>query len=99
LDELLRDPTLEQPTDEYYRVRLKPHGFMYVTRDSPARILSALESAAPPSFVRCETVGGSVAHVRTETVIYVHQSTKAQREAERRFWKQIDDEDEEEQPW
>lgn len=101
LEELFRDPTLERPQTDYYRVRLEHHCSLCVTRETAARILAAVSSPGPPTLVRCETVAGSVAYVRTDTVLLVQESTRAQREAERRFWKEIDDEDEEqnEQPW
>lgn len=100
LDDVFRDPTLERPTTDHYRIRLEPHGILSVTRDSAARIVAALSSPAAPKIIRCETIGGSVAFVRTDAVLYVQESTRAQRDAERRFWKEIDDEDDEaEQPW
>lgn len=100
MDDLFRDPTLERPTTDYYRVRLEPHGYLYVDRDTAARILTALCSPGAPKMIRCETVGGSVAYVRADSILYVQESTRPQRDAERRFWKEIDDEDEdEEQPW
>jgi len=98
LDDVFRDPTLECPTTDHFKIRLEPHGVLSVTRDSAARMVAALSSPGAPKIIRCETIGGSVAFVRTDAVLYVQESTRAQRDAERRFWKEIDDE-EEEQPW
>ncbi len=94
LDDVFRDPTLERPATDYYRVRIEPHGYLSVTRDTAARILAALIDENAPTLIRCETIGGSVAWVRADAVLYVQESTRAQRDAERRFWKEIDDEDE-----
>lgn len=100
LDDAFRDPTLERPTTDHYRVRLEPHGMLSVTRGSAARIVAALSSPGAPTLIRCETIGGSVVFVRTDAVLYVQESTRAQRDAERRFWKEIDEEDDQaEQPW
>lgn len=101
LEDLFRDPTLERPETDHYRVRLVGFQTLRVTRETAARILAVLGGRGPPRMIRCETLTGSVTYVRSDTVLLVQESTRAQRDAERRFWKEIDDEDEdeEEQPW
>lgn len=78
---------------DYYRVRLPWESF-FVTRETAARILAALGGNGPSRVIRCETITGSVVYVRTDTVVLVTESTRAQREAERRLWKELDDEEE-----
>lgn len=94
IEEMLRDPTLEQPTLEYFEVRLPWQSFA-VRRETAERVLEATFGFERPEWVRLETVGGSVAWVRTEHVVFVREWSSAQRESERQFWKQIDEEYEE----
>ncbi|MDH3272544.1 MAG: hypothetical protein OEN56_14500 [Gemmatimonadota bacterium] len=99
LETFLRDPTLEKPTADHFRVRLQWQT-LHVTRESATRILAAIGGRGPPKFVRCQTVTGSVVFVRTDMVLLVEESTKAQRASERRFWKELDEEeDQDEQTW
>ena len=93
IEEHFRDPTLDHPQMDYYRVRLPWESFL-VTRETAARILTAVSGNGAPIVIRCETITGSVVYVRTDTVVFVAECTKAQREAERRFWKTWDDEEE-----
>ncbi len=88
----LRDPTLDQPQTDFYRVRVPWESFL-VNKENAARVLAAASSSGPPRLVRIETVTGSVTYVRSDTVVFVTESTKAQREAERRLWKELDDEE------
>lgn len=101
LEGLFRDPTLDRPTTDFFRVRLKLFGSLCVTRETAARVLAAMSGPGPPKLVRLETVTGSVAYVRTDMILLVQESTRAQREAERRFWKELEDEedDDEEKTW
>ena len=94
IEELLRDPTLEQPTLEYFEVRLPWQSFA-VRRETAERVMEAMVGFERTEWVRIETIGGSVAWVRTEHVVFVREWSSAQRESERRFWKQIDQEYEE----
>lgn len=94
LVQLLRDPTLEQPSLEYFEVRLPWQSFA-VRRETAERVLEASFGFERAEWVRLETVGGSVAWVRTEHVVFVREWSSAQRESERQFWKQIDEEYEE----
>lgn len=89
-----RDPTLESPPTDYYVVRLPWDSFV-VGREDAARILGALSAFEAPTVIRCQTVSGSVVYVRSDAILYVRESTRAQRDAERWFWKEIDDEDSE----
>jgi hypothetical protein len=93
IEKHFRDPTLERPQMDYYRVRLPWESF-FVTRETAARILAAVGGSGPPRVIRCETITGSVVYVRTDTVVLVTESTRAQREAERRLWKELDGEEE-----
>lgn len=97
MDEFFRDPTLERPCMDCYRVRLQWQS-IYVTRETAARILAALGGHTPPKMIRCETISGSVAYVRSDTVLLVQESTRAQRDVERRFWKEIEDEEDQDEP-
>ncbi len=96
IEKYFRDPTLERPQMDYYRVRLPWESF-FVTRETAARILTAVSGYGPPRVIRCETITGSVVYVRTDTVMLVAECTRAQRDAERRFWKKWDDEENEEE--
>jgi len=89
MEELLRCPTLEQPSLEYFEVRLPWQSFA-VPRETAERVLGAAFGIERAEWVRLETVGGSVVWVRTEHVVFVREWSTAQRESERRFWKQID---------
>ena len=93
MEKYFRDPTLESPTTDFYRVRLEWESIL-VNEENAARILAAASGTGPPKIVRCETITGSVVYVRSDTVVFVTESTKAQRDAERRLWKKLDDEDE-----
>jgi len=88
-----RDPALEEPATDFFVVRV-PFERLVVAREQAERLLAAMTTYQPPSVVRCQTIYGSVVFIRPETVLYVRECTKAQRDAERRFWKEIDDEDE-----
>ena len=91
IQQLLRDPTLEQPALDYYEVRLPWQSFA-VRREVAERVMEATRGLERDEWVRIETVGGSVAWVRTEHVVFVREWSSAQRESERRFWAQIDSE-------
>jgi hypothetical protein len=93
IEEQFRDPTLDQPVADYFIVRLPQAGFV-VAREEAERILCAVTAVPAPRVVRCQTVVGSVVFLRPDAVEYVHECTRAQRDAERRFWEAIDDEDE-----
>ena len=94
MEELLRCPTLEQPSLEYFQVRLPWQSFA-VRRETAEKVLEAMLGFERAEWIRIETVGGSVAWVRIEHVMFVREWSSAQRESERRFWQQIDDEYEE----
>jgi len=89
-----RDPTLEQPSTDYYVVRMRWGGFK-VTRSSAERVLAAMSRLGGPEVLRVETITGSVVHLRVDQIIFVQESTRAQRAAERRLWKALDDEEDE----
>jgi len=93
IETFLRDPTLERPQTDFYRVRLQGES-IFVNRETATRILAAVCGPGPPKIIRCETITGSVVYVRSDTVMLVHESTRAQRDAERRLWKDLDDEEE-----
>jgi len=93
LEEFFRDPTLDSPPAEYFRVRL-PWESIFVNRATATRILAETNGRDAPKLIRCETITGSVVYVRTDTVMMVFESTPAQRRAERRLWKILDEEEE-----
>ena len=90
-----RDPALEQPATDYFVVRLPFERFVVARREAE-RLLAAMTAFRTPSVVRCQTIYGSVVFIRPETVLYVRECTRAQRDAERRFWKEIDEEEDDE---
>ena len=90
----LRDPTLDQPSTDYYVVRMRWGGFC-VTPSSAERVLAAMSRLGGPEVIRMETITGSVVHVRVDQITYVQESTRAQRAAERRLWRALDDEEDE----
>lgn len=94
MEELLRCPLFEQPSLEYFEVRLPWQGFA-VRRECAERVLEAVSGLDRVEWVRLETMGGSVVWVRTDHIVHVREWSSAQRESERRFWQQIDDEYEE----
>lgn len=94
--ELLRDPTLDQPALDYYEVRLPWQSFA-VRQESAERILEAMLGQPRVDWVRAETVTGSVIYLRAEHIVFVREWSQAQRDTERRFWKQIDKEYEEDE--
>jgi hypothetical protein len=96
IDELLRDPTLESPTLDYYELRVQGGAFP-VTRRSAERVLEALIGFERADWVRIETVSGSVLYLKTEAVVWVREWSRQQRDTNRRFWKEIDKEDEEDE--
>ena len=96
MEEFLRDPTLEQPAMDFYEVRL-PWTTLQVRREAAGRLLRALQGFDTSAVVRVETVTGSVVYIRVEYVVLVQESTQAQRKAQRKLWKALDDEDEEEE--
>jgi hypothetical protein len=96
IEALLRDPTLESPSLDYFEVRM-PWGGFTVPRWSAERIVEALTGIERPDWVRVETISGSVLYLKTETVVYVREWTKTQRETNRKFWKEIEEEDEEDE--
>ena len=95
MEEFLRDPTLEQPAMDFFEVRL-PWTTLRVRREAAGRLLRAMQSFDTNTVVRVETVTGSVVYVRPEFVVLLQESTAAQRTAERKLWKALDDEDEQE---
>jgi len=92
IETYFRDPTLDRPTTDFYRVRLEWES-IYVNEENAAKILAVTSGNGPPKVIRCETITGSVVYIRSDTVALVHESTKAQRDAERRLWKELDKED------
>ena len=96
IEELLRDPTFESPAPDYFEVRV-PGGYFPVTREAAKRILEAMAGFERVDWVRVETVSGSVLYLKTDQVVYVREWTRAQRDTNRKFWKEIDKEDEEDE--
>lgn len=94
--EMLRDPTLGVPETDYWEVRT-PWVGVCVTRESARRVLEAMTGMVQETWVRADTVEGSMVYIRAETVMYVREWTRAQRETGRQFWKEIDREDEEDE--
>ena len=92
--ELLRDPTFETPSRDYFEVRMPWLSFC-VPRESAERLLGAMFGLHPTEWVQIQTVEGSVVHVKVEHVVFVREWTATQRETGRTFWKQIDQEYEE----
>ena len=92
IERYFRDPTLEEPRTDYHVVRTPWDSFI-VDREVAARILAAVGGHDAPKVIRCQTVTGSVVYLRTNTIVSIQECTRAQRDAERRFWKEIDDED------
>ena len=94
LEEIFRDPTLETPPTDHFVVRHRWGGFC-VTREMATRILTAISGLGPARMLRVETITGSVVFIRTDAIVFVRESTRAQRKAEERFWKMLDDEESE----
>ena len=92
MEEYFRDPSLETPRMDYFVVRT-PWDSFRVDRETAEAILCALARRGGPSLIRCQTIHGSVIHLRTDRIVSVHECTRAQRDAQRRFWKEIDEED------
>ncbi|MCG6987903.1 MAG: hypothetical protein LJF06_06960 [Gemmatimonadetes bacterium] len=92
IEELLRDPSLEEPSLDYHEVRLPWRAFV-VRREVAERLMEAILGFERPEWMRVETITGSVVFLRTADVIYVQEWTKAQRASERRFWKAIEEEE------
>jgi len=89
IEEVLRDPSLEEPTLAYHEVRL-PWQSLCVRPEVAARVLAAVQGIHRTDWVRVETVTGSVVFVRTEHVVFVREWTPAQRASERKFWDALD---------
>jgi len=89
MQEILRDPTLEQPTLTYHEVRLPWQSF-FVRPEVAARVMAAVQGLHRTDWVRIDTVTGSVAFVRTEHVVFVREWTPDQRASERTFWDALD---------
>jgi hypothetical protein len=89
IQEILRDPTLEQPTLTYHEVRLPWQSF-FVRSEVAARVMAAVQGLHRTDWVRIDTVTGSVAFVRTEHVVFVREWTPEQRASERTFWNALD---------
>lgn len=99
IEELFRDPTLEHPAADHFVVRHR-WGSFCVTEETAIRILAAVSGAGSAGLLRIETITGSMIFLRADAIVYVRQSTRAQRRAEQRFWKMLDDEeDEDEEDW
>jgi len=96
IEEVLRDPSLEEPTLAYHEVRL-PWQSLCVRPEVAARVLAAVQGIHRTDWVRVETVTGSVVFVRTEHVVFVREWTPAQRASERKFWDALDAEGGDEQ--
>ena len=92
LEEYFRDPSLEAPRMDYFVVRT-PWDSFRVGREVADAILCALSGRGGPALIRCQTIHGSHVYVRTDRIVSVHECTRAQRDAQRRFWKAIDEED------
>lgn len=92
MEEFFRDPSLEAPRMDYFVVRTTWDAFQ-VGPEEAESILCALTRRDGPSLIRCQTIHGSVVHVRTDRIVSVRECTRAQRDAQRRFWKAIEDED------
>jgi hypothetical protein len=95
--EILRDPTLEQPTLTYHEVRMPWQSF-FVRSEVAARVMAAVQGLHRTDWVRIDTVTGSVAFVRTEHVVFVREWTPEQRASERTFWDALDAERAEDDP-
>ena len=91
--ELFRDPTMGAVSTDYFIVRF-PWDSIVVGREAAAAIVAAVNGFDPSALIRCRTVHGSEVFVRADAVMYIRECTEAQRDAERRFWKAIDDEEE-----
>ena len=96
IGKFLRDPTLDRPTTEYFDVHFNDE-YVRVSRETAERILTALGGNAPTRFLRVETITGSVVFIRSDAIFGLSESTRAQRAAERRFWRLLDDEREEDE--
>jgi len=94
IQELLRDPTFESPSRDYFEVRM-PWLSVAVSRETAERILEALFGLHRTEGVQGQTVEGSVVHIRVRDVVFVREWTATQRETGRKFWKAIDEEYEE----
>ncbi len=81
IEEILRDPTLEQPTLTYHEVWM-PGMSMLVRPEVAERVIEAVYGLHRPEWVQVETITGSVAHVRTEYIVFVRESTPGQRSSE-----------------
>jgi hypothetical protein len=92
MEEYFRDPELETPRVDFFIVRTHWDSFQ-VGRELAEAILCALARRGGPSLIRCQTIHGSVVYLRSDRVISVRECTRAQRDAQRRFWKAIDEED------
>ncbi len=97
MQEILRDPTLEQPTLTYHEVRMPWQSF-FVRSEVAARVMAAVQGLHRTDWVRIDTVTGSVAFVRTEHVVFVREWTPEQRASERTFWTALDAENAEGSP-
>lgn len=73
----------KRPQTDFCRVRL-PWESIFVNRETAARILAAASGFGPPKIIRCETIAGSAVYVRTDTIMIVSESTKAQGDLLRR---------------
>ena len=92
LQEIFRDPTLDAPPTDHFVVRHRWGGFC-VSREMATRILTAISGHDPARMLRVETITGSVVFIRTDAIAFVRESTRAQRRAEERLWKMLDDEE------
>lgn len=81
IEEILRDPTLEQPTLTYHEVCL-PWMSVLVRPEVAERVIEAVYGLHRAEWVRVETITGSVVHFPTEYVVFVREWTPAQRASE-----------------
>lgn len=89
LQQVLRDPTFESPSREYFEVRMTSVSYA-VTRSSAERVMEALVGLHRAPWVRAETVTGSTVWIRTAAVVSVREWTEVQRASEQEFWQAIE---------
>ena len=91
-----RDPTLDAPADSFFEMHLVPFSRILLDRQEAQRVIAAFVDPHGPEVLRCQDVTGSVIYLRTREIRSIRESTPEQRDAQRRFWKKLDDEDEDE---
>ena len=87
-----RDPTLDRPPEDFFVVKIEWETF-HVDSDNAMKLISAMTEAPHKKIVRLETITGSVVYIQPSSVVFVRESTRAQRDSERRHWKRLDEEE------